>query len=58
MDSTRLAQIRKEFYLATRKRVETMLGRENAQLIKYRNSYENELARLKYTLTTSFNFIL
>src|SRR3989344_6846624 len=47
MDSTRLAQIRKDFYLATRQRVEAIVGRESTQLASYRQKYERELSRLK-----------
>src|SRR3989344_3558101 len=47
MDSTRLAQIRKDFYLATRQRVEAIVGRESSQLASYRQKYERELSRLK-----------
>ncbi len=57
MDSTRLAQIRKEFYLTTRKRVEVILGRESTQLAKYRLRYENELDRLSCAPSTKKQFI-
>ncbi len=52
MDSTRLAQIRREFYLSTRKRVEAILGKENSALSDYRRRYETELGRLKWTVAT------
>ena len=58
MDSTRLAQIRKEFYLTTRKRVETIVGRESADLIRYRLKYELELSRLKCSSVNKKQFIL
>lgn len=47
MDSTRLAQIRKEFYLSTRARVESIIGKEGPQLRNYRLKYEKELSQFK-----------
>ncbi|MBC7466938.1 MAG: ChaN family lipoprotein [Bdellovibrio sp.] len=58
MDSTRLAQIRKEFYLATRSRVEAIIGRESTQLRSYREKYEKELSRLKPTASSKKIFSL
>lgn len=57
MDSTRLAQIRKDFYLATKDRVESIIGREGTQLRNYRLGYEKELNRLKYVATPKKHFI-
>lgn len=48
MDSTQLVQIRKDFYLNIRKRVQSVLGAETAELKAYRNSYDKELARRKW----------
>lgn len=47
MDSTRLAQIRKDFYISTRLRVEAILGKESLQLKRYRHQYEKELKQIK-----------
>ena len=57
MDSTRLAQIRKDFYLSTRSRVESISGKESPQLERYRKTYENELNRLKYSVLHRTHFI-
>ena len=57
MDSTRLAQIRKEFYVSTRKRVETIIGRESPDLIRYRQKYESELIRLKCSAVNKKQFM-
>ncbi len=57
MDSTRLAQIRKDFYLSTRSRVESISGKESPQLEQYRKTYENELNRLKYSVLHRTHFI-
>ena len=45
MDSTQLVQIRKDFYLNIRKRVEAILGQETAALKSYRESYEREIVK-------------
>ena len=58
MDSTRLAQIRKEFYVSTRSRVETILGREQPHLANYRHKYELELSRLKCVAGNKKQFIV
>lgn len=57
MDSTRLAQIRKDFYLSTRARVESVIGRESNQLRRYREKYEKELGRLKSVPAQKKQFI-
>ncbi|MFZ3229293.1 MAG: ChaN family lipoprotein [Pseudobdellovibrio sp.] len=57
MDSTRLAQIRKDFYLSTRARVESIIGRESTQLSNYRMQYEKELRRLKCVAAQKKHFI-
>lgn len=43
MDSTQLVQIRKDFYLNIRKRVEAILGQESQIIKNYRESYEREI---------------
>jgi len=48
MDSTRLAQFRKDFYQATRKQVEAIIGSESKELKAYRERYEKELSRLSW----------
>ena len=45
MDSTQLVQIRKDFYLNIRKRVESILGQETKELKSYRESYDREIAK-------------
>lgn len=45
MDSTQLVQIRKDFYLNIRKKVQSILGIETAELRTYRTSYDKELSR-------------
>lgn len=45
MDSTQLVQIRKDFYLNIRKRVESILGQETRELKSYRESYDREIAK-------------
>lgn len=57
MDSTRLAQIRKEFYFSVRSRVEAILGRESPQLQSYRQNYESELSRLNYSFVQKKHFL-
>ncbi len=57
MDSTRLAQIRKDFYFSVRFRVEAILGRESSQLRVYRKTYETELSRYHYTLVQKKQFL-
>ncbi len=56
MDSTRLVQIRKDFYLAVRSQVESILGRESSELSKYRRTYETELKSLDYALVRKKHF--
>lgn len=48
MDSTRLVQIRKDFYLNIKKRVESIIGQESKELKNYREVYDRELNRLKW----------
>lgn len=48
MDSTRLVQIRKDFYLAIRAQVRNILGPESSSLSQYRKIYEKELSHLNY----------
>jgi len=43
MDSTQLVQIRKDFYLNIRKKVEAILGQESKALKTYRETYEREI---------------
>lgn len=43
MDSTQLVQIRKDFYLNIRKKVEAILGQESKALKAYRETYEREI---------------
>jgi hypothetical protein len=43
MDSTQLVQIRKDFYLNIRKKVESILGQESKALKTYRETYEREI---------------
>ena len=43
MDSTQLVQIRKDFYLNIRKKVESILGQETKELRAYRETYMKEL---------------
>ncbi len=43
MDSTQLVQIRKDFYLNIRKKVEAILGQESKALKSYRETYEREI---------------
>ena len=57
MDSTRLAQIRKNFYLSTRARVESIIGRETSQLGHYRKKYEAEMRRMPYSSVRKRQFI-
>lgn len=57
MDSTRLVQIRKDFYLSTRARVESIIGRESTQLSQYRKKYESEMRRLTYSSVQKKHFI-
>ena len=45
MDSTQLAQIRRDFYFNIRRRVESILGQESKSLKNYRESYERELSK-------------
>lgn len=45
MDSTRLVQIRKDFYLNIRKRVQSIIGAETRDLKSYRETYDRELRR-------------
>ncbi len=45
MDSTQLVQIRKDFYLNIRNRVEAILGQETADLKSYREVYEREISK-------------
>lgn len=45
MDSTQLVQIRKDFYLNIRKKVESILGVESRALKNYRESYEREISK-------------
>lgn len=45
MDSTRLVQIRKDFYLNIKKKVESIIGQEAKEIKKYREVYERELQR-------------
>ena len=46
MDSTRLVQIRKDFYLNIKKRVEAILGQETSELNSYRDTFDKELGKL------------
>lgn len=48
MDSTRLVQIRKNFYLNIKKRVESILGEETPELRTYRDTYDKELSKLPW----------
>jgi uncharacterized iron-regulated protein len=48
MDSTRLVQIRKDFYLNIKKKVESILGQETKELKSYRNTYDKELSQLPW----------
>ena len=48
MDSTRLVQIRKDFYLNIKKRVEAILGQETSELKSYRDTYDKELGKLSW----------
>lgn len=48
MDSTQLVQIRKDFYLTIRKKVEAIIGGESKELLKYRKIYEKELNSLNF----------
>lgn len=48
MDSTRLVQIRKDFYLNIKKRVESILGQETSEIRSYRDSYDKELNKLSW----------
>lgn len=48
MDSTRLVQIRRDFYHNIRKRVAAITGQESADLRHYREIYEKELNRLPW----------
>lgn len=48
MDSTQLVQIRKDFYLNIRKKVEAILGQETKSLLKYREVYEREISKLSW----------
>lgn len=48
MDSTRLVQIRKDFYLNIRKRVESIVGQETTELKSYRDTYDKELSKLSW----------
>ena len=57
MDSTRLAQIRKDFYFSVRSRVEAILGRESKQLQHYRKNYESELGRYQYSFVQKKQFL-
>lgn len=50
MDSTRLVQIRKDFYLNIRKKVEAVIGAESRELRTYRDSYEHELNKLSWQI--------
>ena len=56
MDSTRLAQIRYEFYLNIRRRVESIIGQENRMLKNYRESYERELAKANWQIIDKRHF--
>ena len=56
MDSTRLVQIRKDFYQAVRLQVQSILGRESTDLLKYRKVYESELKGLNYSVVRKSNF--
>lgn len=57
MDSTRLAQIRKEYYLSTRQQVESILGGEPADLKSYRESYEKELSQSRWVSSDKRHFM-
>jgi uncharacterized iron-regulated protein len=48
MDSTRLVQIRKDFYLNIKKKVESILGQETKELKSYRDTYDKELSKLPW----------
>jgi hypothetical protein len=48
MDSTRLVQIRKDFYLNIKKKVESIIGLETKDLKVYRDVYDKELGKLNW----------
>ena len=48
MQTTQLLQIRKDFYLNIRRRVEAILGNETKSLKVYRESYEREIGKLPW----------
>lgn len=48
MDSTQLVQIRKDFYLNIKKRVESIVGQETRELKTYRDTYNKELNKLPW----------
>ena len=48
MDSTRLVQIRKDFYLNVKKRVVSIIGPETKELKNYRDTYDKELNKLSW----------
>lgn len=57
MDSTRLAQIRKDYYVSTRRQVEAILGQERKDLKNYRQQYERELSRYSPTAADRRHFM-
>ena len=57
MDSTRLAQIKKDYYLSTRKQVESILGGESKDLKAYRIQYEKDLAQSRCSTSNKRHFI-
>lgn len=56
MDSTRLVQIRKDFYLSIKRRVESVLGQESREISADRNRYEAELSRLSWRAVDKRHF--
>ncbi|MEK6628769.1 MAG: ChaN family lipoprotein [Bdellovibrionota bacterium] len=48
MNSTRLVQIRKDFYYNIKKRVESIIGQETKELKNYRETYDKELSKLRW----------
>ncbi len=48
MDSTQLVQIRKDFFLNIKKRVESILGQETPELKAYRDTYDKEISKLPW----------
>lgn len=57
MDSTRLAQVRQQYYLSTRKQVESILGGESKELKHYRGQYEKELSQSHWSSSDQRHFI-